>query len=328
MQRDLAGELLEVVVAGDEVGLAVDLDQHADLAVGVDVARTTPSAAPRSPRLAAFAWPFTRRISTALSTSPSASSSAALQSIIPAPVRSRSAFTSLAEIARAHLSVSSVGVEGAALAVAAGARRAGLGAGCRCGGRARARPGSRPPRPRGRAPAPRPRGAPAPRPRAGPAPRPRVRAFSSASRRASSSSARKLAGALGHHVADRLDDQLARADRVVVARDHVVDRVRVAVGVDQPDHRDLQPLGLAHADLLGLEVDDEHRVGQALHVAHAAEVGLELLALGSSRACARASAAARACRPRSSRVRSCRRLIRLEIVWKLVSRPPSQRWLT
>ena len=27
----------EVVVAGDEVGLAVDLDEHADLAVGVDV---------------------------------------------------------------------------------------------------------------------------------------------------------------------------------------------------------------------------------------------------------------------------------------------------
>ena len=37
VDRDLAGELLEVVVAGDEVGLALDLDQHADLAAGVDV---------------------------------------------------------------------------------------------------------------------------------------------------------------------------------------------------------------------------------------------------------------------------------------------------
>ena len=49
-------------------------------------------------RFAAWAWPFTRRISTALSTSPPASVRAALQSIIPAPVRSRRAFTSLALI--------------------------------------------------------------------------------------------------------------------------------------------------------------------------------------------------------------------------------------
>src|SRR3954462_6269266 len=64
----------------------------------------TPSDAARSPRLAACAWPFTRRISTALSTSPPASWSARLQSIIPAPVRSRSAFTSPAETCAASIS--------------------------------------------------------------------------------------------------------------------------------------------------------------------------------------------------------------------------------
>src|SRR5215217_8228190 len=37
VQRNLAGEGDEVVVAGDEVGVAVDLDEHADLAVAVDV---------------------------------------------------------------------------------------------------------------------------------------------------------------------------------------------------------------------------------------------------------------------------------------------------
>src|SRR3954454_18352498 len=37
VHRDLAGERLEVLVAGHEVGVAVDLDEHADLAVGVDV---------------------------------------------------------------------------------------------------------------------------------------------------------------------------------------------------------------------------------------------------------------------------------------------------
>src|SRR5918998_1822147 len=38
VEGDLARELLEVLVAGHEVGLAVDLEQHADLAGGVDVA--------------------------------------------------------------------------------------------------------------------------------------------------------------------------------------------------------------------------------------------------------------------------------------------------
>src|SRR5919204_219073 len=37
-QHDLLGEGDEVVVLGHEVGVAVDLDEHADLAVGVDVA--------------------------------------------------------------------------------------------------------------------------------------------------------------------------------------------------------------------------------------------------------------------------------------------------
>src|SRR6185312_13165067 len=57
----------------------------------------TPSSVPRPSRLAAEAWPFTRSSSIARSTSPSASTSAALLSIIAAPVRSRSAFTSAAE---------------------------------------------------------------------------------------------------------------------------------------------------------------------------------------------------------------------------------------
>ena len=38
MEREIPRELDEVVVAGDKVSLAVDLDQHADLVAGVDVA--------------------------------------------------------------------------------------------------------------------------------------------------------------------------------------------------------------------------------------------------------------------------------------------------
>ena len=97
-----------------------------------------------------------------------------------------------------------------------------------------------------------------------------------------SSSSRKAA-ALRDHVADRLGDRRARADRVVVARDHVLDAVRVAVRVDQADDRDAQALGLAHGDRLRLEVDDEHRVRGALHVLDAAEVGPQLLEVGLGR---------------------------------------------
>ena len=57
---------------------------------------TRPLAAVRPARLPTSLAPLIRRISTALSKSPSASSSAFLQSIIPAPVRSRSFLTSAA----------------------------------------------------------------------------------------------------------------------------------------------------------------------------------------------------------------------------------------
>ncbi len=57
-----------------------------------------PSLAERSARRAAFVAYLTRRISSALARSPPASSSAFLQSIIPAPVRARSSATSFAGI--------------------------------------------------------------------------------------------------------------------------------------------------------------------------------------------------------------------------------------
>src|SRR5918999_2793155 len=61
-------------------------------------AYTIPSEATRPVRLAASARPFSRRRRLAASRSPPASVSACLQSIIPAPVSSRSAFTSRALI--------------------------------------------------------------------------------------------------------------------------------------------------------------------------------------------------------------------------------------
>ena len=81
-------------------------------------------------------------------------------------------------------------------------------------------------------------------------------------------------------VGDRLDHERARADRVVVARDHVLGLVRIAVRVDERDHRQAEALRLAHGELLLAQVDDEDRVGLAAHVGDTAEVRLELLELG------------------------------------------------
>ena len=98
-----------------------------------------------------------------------------------------------------------------------------------------------------------------------------------------SSAARHLALAGLDPVGERLDHEVARADRVVVARDHVVGLVGIAVRVDERDHRQVQALRLAHGELLLAQVDDEDRVRLAAHVGDAAEVRLELLELGHHR---------------------------------------------
>ena len=85
---------------------------------------------------------------------------------------------------------------------------------------------------------------------------------------------------LGYDLPDRLREQGTRADRVVVAGDHVIDPIGIAVGVDDADDGNAQPLGLPHRDQLGFEVDHVHRVGHALHVFDAAQVGTQLDQVG------------------------------------------------
>ena len=94
----------------------------------------------------------------------------------------------------------------------------------------------------------------------------------------------------------------------------------------QPDDRQPQALRLGHRDLLGLEVDHDHGVGQSLHVADAAEVVLELLELGLARHALLGRQQVDCPLSASSRS-SWRRSIRFDMV-KFVRRPPSQRWFT
>ena len=84
-------------------------------------------------------------------------------------------------------------------------------------------------------------------------------------------------------VRDGADDQPARANGVVVARDHEVGLVGVAVRVHERDHGQAEPPRLAYGQLLLAQVDDEDRVGLLAHVGDAAEVRLELLQIALQR---------------------------------------------
>jgi hypothetical protein len=67
-------------------------------------------------------------------------------------------------------------------------------------------------------------------------------------------------------VGDDAGQQRARADRVVVAGDDVVDDVGVAVGVDDGDDRDAEAVGLLDGDVLLDGVDDPDRGRQLVMV--------------------------------------------------------------
>src|SRR5215216_534035 len=220
--------------------------------------RTMPSVVSRPARFPASAMPRSRRSFLAASRSPSASWRARFESIIPAPVSSRSCFTSVAGISSISrlLLLGGLGL-GRALGLphrlVLDGRLIGrglLGRGLLGRGLRRS-----------------------------------LRLLRLAvGRRGSLELLRAhLRPAVLDRLRDCLDHEAAGADRVVVPGDHVVHLVGVAVRVDEPDERQAKASSLTHSDLLLAEVDDEDRVGLALQVADAAEVGLELLELAEHR---------------------------------------------
>ena len=105
--------------------------------------------------------------------------------------------------------------------------------------------------------------------------------FSSSSTNSSSPTDHR--GSLRPAFDDRIGDargiQRDGAHGVVVARNHVVDVVRRAVGIDHRDHRDAELLGLEDRDLFVAHVDDEDDVRRRFHLLDAAQALLELVLL-------------------------------------------------
>src|SRR5215207_175819 len=243
------------------------------------ITSTAPSVASRSLSLPASAMPLARSQSMASSNSPSDSSRACLQSSIPAPVALRNAAMSLAEYSaiRTLLNVGALlDLGGAQVCCGLGRSRLGLGVGRLGLGELRFALALR-----GR------RGV------AGLLLRRRLRRLL-LGREDLRRRGRRLRGggigldarlgllarpeplALDHRVGHDAAHQVGGADGVVVAGDHEVDDVGIAVGVDDGDHGNAEAVGLGDRDVLLLGVDHEDRIGRLLERADAAQVALEL----------------------------------------------------
>src|SRR5688500_14595688 len=247
---------------------------------------TMPLVVERSRRLPTSLAPLTRRNSTALSKSPSASVSAFLQSIMPAPVASRRRLTSAAVNSAMSLPLGLWCEEWGGRAAAPpppgrdgdGAGRSGLGRGLALGRRSGLRGGG------GLG-------------RSGLGGRSGVGCLATGQELALPVGQRLVAtddrlgrlaaagvglrggaghDALGEGVGDHAGEDGDAADGVVVARDLVVDLVGVAVGVEDRDDRDVELARLADGDVLLLGVHDPDGAGHLRHVADTAEAALEL----------------------------------------------------
>ncbi len=98
VHRDVTAEVLELVVAGHEIGFRVHFEQHADATTGVDVRKDRTFGRDAARFLGGLAEALGAQPSMAFSMSPATSCKAFLQSIMPAPVFSRRSRTSVALI--------------------------------------------------------------------------------------------------------------------------------------------------------------------------------------------------------------------------------------
>src|SRR4030095_4802424 len=69
-----------------------------------------------------------------------------------------------------------------------------------------------------------------------------------------------------HRVRNLYREERDGTKRIIVSWNHVVDEVRVAVRVDDRDHRDTKAPGFRNGDLFILGVDDDKSIGQPRHL--------------------------------------------------------------
>src|SRR5690606_15049786 len=82
-----------------------------------------------------------------------------------------------------------------------------------------------------------------------------------------------------HRIGERVEDDLDRSVRVVVAGDRDVDEARIAVGVDEGDDRDADLLRFEDGVVLPPDVDHHEGPRDLAHLADALEVPEDLPSL-------------------------------------------------
>jgi hypothetical protein len=82
-----------------------------------------------------------------------------------------------------------------------------------------------------------------------------------------------------HRVGDEVAIELQSPRRVIVGRHRIGDADRIAVGVEDGNHGDVELARFLDRDVFLVGVDHEHQVGDAAHVLDAAEREFELVAL-------------------------------------------------
>ena len=82
--------------------------------------------------------------------------------------------------------------------------------------------------------------------------------------------------AFEHGVRELAQEQLHGTHRVIVPGDRDVRFVRITVGIQDADHRDVHPGGLANRDLLATRVHDDDGARHAVEVTHTFEVPTDL----------------------------------------------------
>src|SRR5215471_9084185 len=84
---------------------------------------------------------------------------------------------------------------------------------------------------------------------------------------------------LGNEIAIKRD----RAARIVVARNHEGDSLRIAIGIDDGGDGNVEPLRFLDRDVFLVGIDHEQQVGQPTHVLDAAERSVELFTFARQR---------------------------------------------
>ena len=84
----------------------------------------------------------------------------------------------------------------------------------------------------------------------------------------------RLAGK--RRIGDGRDKETNRPYRIVIARDNIINAIRVAVTVNDTDDRNTQFPGFRDRDTLVIDINDEQGVRQAAHFLDTTKTGLEL----------------------------------------------------